>query len=112
MVGVGFDRDVLLEAGIQKADGLAAVTPSDEINVVAGRMAQQIFRVPRVVARVYDPRKAEIYRRLGLQTVSPVVWGVNRVAELLDLLATGRRRRRWAAARWIWWRSRLTPSCW
>ena len=83
VVGVGFDRDVLIEAGIQKTDGLAAMTPSDEMNVVAGRMAQQIFRVPRVVARVYDPRKAEIYRRLGLQTVSPVVWGVNRVAELL-----------------------------
>jgi len=83
VVGVGFDRDVLIEAGIQKTDGLAAMTPSDEMNVVAGRMAQQIFRVPRVVARVNDPRKAEIYRRLGLQTVSPVVWGVNRVAELL-----------------------------
>ncbi len=81
--GSGIDREVLLEAGIERADGLAAVTASDEINVVAGRIAMQAFRVPRVVARLYDPRKAEIYRRLGLQTITPVAWGVNRIAELL-----------------------------
>jgi trk system potassium uptake protein TrkA len=83
IVGVGFDREVLLRAGIQRADGLAAVTVSDEANVVAARMASQVFRVPRVVARLYDPRKAEIYRRLGLQTISPVTWGVHHIAELL-----------------------------
>ncbi|HHX65798.1 MAG TPA: potassium transporter TrkA [Chloroflexi bacterium] len=84
VVGIGFDRDVLLDAGIERADGLAAVTTSDEANLVAARLAQQIFRVPRIVARVYDPSKAEIYRRLGLQTISPVTWGVNRIAELLS----------------------------
>jgi trk system potassium uptake protein TrkA len=84
VVGIGFDRDVLLKAGIERADGLAAVTTSDEANLVAARLAQQIFRVPRIVARVYDPRKAEIYRRLGLQTIAPVTWGVNRIAELLS----------------------------
>lgn len=83
VVGVGFDRDVLLQAGIQRADGLAAVTPSDETNVVAARLASQVFHVPRVVARMYDPRKAEIYHRLGLQTVAPITWGVNRIADLL-----------------------------
>ncbi len=83
VTGVGFDRDVLVEAGIQKCDGLAAVTASDEANAVAGRVASQMFRVPRVVARLYDPGKAEIYRRLGLQTISPVTWGVNRIADLL-----------------------------
>jgi len=51
--------------------------------VVAARLASQVFRVPRVVARVYDPRKAEIYRRLGLLTIAPVTWGINRIAELL-----------------------------
>jgi trk system potassium uptake protein TrkA len=81
--GSGIDREVLLGAGIERADGLAAVTSSDEVNVVAGRIAMQVFRVPRVVARLYDPRKAEIYRRLGLQTITPVAWGIHRIAELL-----------------------------
>lgn len=83
VAGSGIDREALLEAGIERADGLAAVTASDEINVVAGRIAMQVFRVPRVVARLYDPGKAEIYRRLGLQTITPVAWGINRIAELL-----------------------------
>ena len=83
VLGVGFDRDVLLEAGIERADGLAAVTASDEANVVTARLAGQVFRVPRVVARLYDPAKAEIYHRLGLQTIAPVNWGINRVADLL-----------------------------
>ncbi|MBI1880792.1 MAG: TrkA family potassium uptake protein [Chloroflexi bacterium] len=83
IMGVGFDRDVLLKAGIARADGLAAVTTSDEVNLVAARMASQFFRVPRVVARVYDPQKAEIYWRLGLQTITPITWGINRIAELL-----------------------------
>ncbi len=83
VVGVGFDRDVLTQAGIERADGLAAVTASDETNVVAARMASQVFRVPRVVARLYDPRKAEIYHRLGLQTIAPTTWGVHRIADLL-----------------------------
>ena len=84
VLGIGFDRDVLLEAGIERADGLAAVTASDEANVVAARLAGQVFHVPRVVARLYDPAKAEIYRRLGLQTIAPVTWGVHRVADLLS----------------------------
>jgi trk system potassium uptake protein TrkA len=83
VVGIGFDRTVLLQAGIERADGLAAVTDSDEANVVTARAARQFFRVPKVVARLYDPRKAEIYRRLGVQTISQVTWAVNRVVELL-----------------------------
>src|SRR5512138_3897707 len=83
IAGVGFDRDVLLQAGIERADGLAAVTASDETNVVAARLARLMFRVPRVVARLYDPRKAEIYRRLGIQTISTTAWGTQRIAELL-----------------------------
>lgn len=84
IVGIGFDRDVLIEAGIQRADALAAVTVSDEANVVSARLARQVFRVPRVVARVYDPGKAEIYRRFGLQTISPVSLGVDRLAEMIS----------------------------
>lgn len=83
IVGVGFDRDVLIKAGIERTDALAAVTASDEANVVAARLASHVFHVPRVVARLYDPRKAEIYRRLGLQTISPVAWSTHRIAELL-----------------------------
>ncbi|MFN8485045.1 MAG: TrkA family potassium uptake protein [Anaerolineae bacterium] len=83
VVGVGIDRDVLLQAGIERADGLAALTSSDDTNVVAARLARQVFHVPRVVARVYDPRKAEIYQRLGLPTVSTTTWGIHRASEVL-----------------------------
>lgn len=84
ITGHGFDRDVLLRAGVAHADALAAVTSSDETNVVTARVARQFFRVPRVVARLYDPRKAEIYRRLGILTISTTEWGVHRIAELLS----------------------------
>jgi len=81
--GIGIDRDVLLEAGIEKADGLAATTNSDESNVVVARIARQMFQVPRVVARLYDPQQAELYSRLGLQTICTTTWGINRINELL-----------------------------
>ena len=83
VVGVGFDRDVLLKAGIERADCLAAVTSSDDANVVAARLASQVFHLPRVIALMYDPRKAEIYKRLGLQTICPVAWGINHISELV-----------------------------
>ena len=82
--GIGFDRDVLMQAGIERADGLAAVTDSDEANIVTAQLARQIFHVPKVVARVYDPRQAEIYRRLGLQIIATTSWGVSRIAEILS----------------------------
>lgn len=81
--GIGFDRDVLLKAGIERTDCLAAVTNSDEANVVTAQVARHVFHVPRVVARLYDPRQAEIYNRLGLSTIAPNQWGVQRIAELL-----------------------------
>jgi len=81
--GDGLDRDVLIKGGIERTDALAALTASDDINVVVARLASQIFKVPRVVARVHDPHKAEIYRRLGVLTVSPVTLGTQRLAELL-----------------------------
>jgi len=74
---------VLTRAGIESADSLAAVTASDEANVVAARIAKMVFRVPRVAARVYDPRKAEIYRRLGIPTISPVAITAARMSDLL-----------------------------
>jgi len=81
--GVGFDREVLLRAGIESADALAAVTSGDNANIVIARVARNVFRVPTVVARVYDPRRAKIYRRLGLQTVSTTAWGVVRMTQLI-----------------------------
>ena len=84
VVGIGFDRDVLHAAGITRADGLAAVTNSDETNIVTARVAREHYHVPRVVARVVEPHKAEIYQRLGLQTISTTAWGIDRVANLLS----------------------------
>jgi len=81
--GIGFDQKVLSKAGIEKADALAAVTASDEANIVAARMARSFFKVPFVAARVYEPRKAKIYRRLGIQTISPVTLGIERLTSIL-----------------------------
>jgi len=83
VTGIGFDSAILKKAGIERADGVAAVTSSDEANAVIARIASQIFRVPKVVARLYDQRKAEIYKRLGIQTIDPSTWGINRVNDLL-----------------------------
>ena len=82
-VGIGFDQKVLSDAGIEQADALAAVTASDEANLVAARMAKVVYRVPRVTARVYEPEKAKIYRRMGIQTVSPVTLGIDRMTSLI-----------------------------
>lgn len=81
--GIGFDQKVLSKAGIEKADALAAVTASDEANIVAARMAKSFYRVPFVAARVYEPQKAKIYRRLGIQTISPVTLGIERLTSML-----------------------------
>lgn len=83
VLGVGFDRNVLLEAGIEQADAFAATSSSDNANIVAARLARHLFQVPKVVARLYDPRRAEIYRRLGLVTISSTSWGAERIHELL-----------------------------
>jgi trk system potassium uptake protein TrkA len=83
VIGVGFYRDVLIKAGIEHADAFAATSDSDNANIVAARIARNIFRVPRVVARLYDPRMAEIYRRLGLSTISATAWGAERIREVL-----------------------------
>lgn len=81
--GVGFDRDVLLHAGVETAEAFVAASASDNANIVAARTARNIFRVPRVVARLYDPRRAEIYRRLGLMTISTTTWGAERIVEVI-----------------------------
>ncbi len=74
IVGFGFDRDHLLQAGILHADAVAAVTSGDNSNVLSARIAKETFAVKNVVARIYDPRRAVIYQRLGIQTVATVTW--------------------------------------
>jgi trk system potassium uptake protein TrkA len=81
--GIGFDKEVLLQAGIANADAFAAASSSDNANILAARIARNIFSVPRVVARLYDPRRAEIYERLGLRTISSTTWGAERIMEIL-----------------------------
>lgn len=85
--GSALDRQILLRAGVTHADGLAAVTGSDAVNATVARAARVHDRVPVVVARLYDPRKGEVYDRLGVRTVAPVTWGTRRIADLLT--ATG-----------------------
>ncbi len=72
--GFAFDRDVLEEAGIKDAEAFASVTNGDNSNIVSARVAKEHYRVPQVVARIYDPRRAQIYQRLGIQTVATVRW--------------------------------------
>ena len=84
IVGVAFDKQILEQAGIQRADAIVACTKSDETNALIGRIARNTYRVPRVISRLYDPRKAEIYRTLGIQTISATEWGVKHAIELLS----------------------------
>lgn len=79
LVGNGIDQDVLRRAGIERADAFVACTQGDNRNVMAAQVAKHIFNVPRVVSRIYDPIREEIYRMLGLRTISPTKVG----AELL-----------------------------
>ena len=83
VVGFGFDRDVLSKAKIDKVDAIVSCTVSDEVNAVIARIARNVYRVPRVIARLYDPRKADIYHRLGIQTISTTTWGIERAIEIL-----------------------------
>ena len=83
VLGVGFHREVLLQAGIEQAEAFVATSSSDNANIVAARLARGVFHVPKVVARLFDPQRAEIYRRLGLVTISSTEWGATRIHELL-----------------------------
>jgi trk system potassium uptake protein TrkA len=83
VTGVGFSRPVLIDAGIEECDAFIAVTSGDNSNVVGARTARDEFQVPKVVARIYDPRRADIYRDLGITTVASVRWGINEIHHLL-----------------------------
>jgi trk system potassium uptake protein len=79
VVGVGFDRDLLIQAGIEEAGAVAAVTNGDNSNILVARVARETYGVDRVVARIYDPRRAAIYERLGIPTIATVQWTTERV---------------------------------
>jgi trk system potassium uptake protein TrkA len=79
LVGVGFDRDRLEEAGIKDAFAVASVTNGDNSNIMIARVAKETYGIERVVARIYDPRRAAIYERLGIPTVATVQWTIERV---------------------------------
>ncbi len=81
--GVGFDREVLLEAGIEQADGFAAVSSGDNSNILSARVVRETFGVETVVARIYDPGRAEVYERLGIPTVATVRWTADQVLRRL-----------------------------
>lgn len=83
--GIGFDSQVLLEAGIERADAFIAVGSGDNSNIVSSVISKDVFHVPKVITRIYDPRRASIYRRFGIPTIAPVRWGVNKALDLLFL---------------------------
>ena len=83
VVGIGFDPEVLEEAGIKDADAFVAVSSGDNSNIVSARVAREHYHVPVVIARIFDPRRAEIYERLNIPTVASVRWAVKQIMAML-----------------------------
>src|SRR6266508_2262464 len=83
LVGIVFDRETLEAAGIRDAGAFVAVTNGDNSNIVSARIAREHYHVPKVIARIYDPRRAEIYERLNIPTVASVRWAASRIMFLL-----------------------------
>jgi trk system potassium uptake protein TrkA len=87
VTGIGFDQDTLREAGIEEAGAFAAVSSGDNSNIIAARVAREMFGIEHVAARIYDPRRAEVYQRLGIPTVATVRWTADQM--LRRLLPSG-----------------------
>ncbi|WP_229051217.1 TrkA family potassium uptake protein [Aeromicrobium sp. Leaf350] len=83
VTGMGFDREVLRQAGIERADAFAAVSSGDNSNIISARVARELFGVDNVVARIYDAGRAEVYERLGIPTVATVPWAADQVLRRL-----------------------------
>jgi trk system potassium uptake protein len=83
VTGIGFDRGVLIQAGIERADAFAAVSSGDNSNIISARVVRETFGVQRVAARIYDPRRAEVYERLGIPTVATVRWTADQMLRKL-----------------------------
>lgn len=82
--GIVFDREILEKAGIQEADAYVAVTSGDNSNMVSARIAKEYYKVPKVFARIYDPRRAEIYQNIGIPTIATVAWASARLIDLIS----------------------------
>jgi len=91
IVGNGIDQDVLRKAGAEEADAFVAVTPGDNRNAMAAQIARQLFGVPRVVCRIFDPIRDEIYRELGLETISPTKVSARLMKDALEREPVARR---------------------
>ncbi|RAY11619.1 TrkA family potassium uptake protein [Actinomadura craniellae] len=83
VTGFGFDRDVLVEADIERASAFVAVSSGDNSNIISARVARETFGIDNVVARIYDPRRAEVYQRLGIPTVATVRWTADQMLRRL-----------------------------
>ena len=83
VLGNGIDEDVLRRAGIEQADGFASLTNGDNRNIMAAQIAREIFKVPHVITRIYDPIREDVFRELGLKTVSPTLSGVGEIHGML-----------------------------
>lgn len=79
VTGIGFDRETLEQAGVARAEAFAAVSSGDNSNILAARVARETYGVNRVVARIYDPRRAEVYQRLGISTIATVAWTTGQI---------------------------------
>lgn len=83
LLGNGIDEDMLKRAGIEEADAFCALTNGDNRNIMSAEMAQHVFNVPKVVCRIYDPIRYEVYRELGLGVICPTIMGTDSVHEIL-----------------------------
>ena len=83
VVGTGLDQDTLRKAGLDRADVFVAVTQGDNTNIMAAQIAREVFSVGKVVARIYDAKRAAVYERLGIPTVATVPWSTDRLMRML-----------------------------
>jgi trk system potassium uptake protein len=83
VLGNGIDEDVLRRAGIEQADGFASLTNGDNRNIMAAQIAREIFKVPMVITRIYDPIREDVYRELGLHTICPTLAGARQIHSML-----------------------------
>jgi trk/ktr system potassium uptake protein len=83
VVGNGIDEDVLRQAGIESADGFASLTNGDNRNIMAAQIAREVFKVPMVITRIYDPIREDVYRELGLNTICPTLSGARKIHAML-----------------------------
>ena len=90
--GLGFDQQTLLQAGIERADAFAAVSSGDNSNIISARVARETFNVDHVVARIYDPKRAAVYERLGIPTIATVPWTTD---EMLRAIVGGEHSEYW-----------------